>query len=248
MLRDTEKGLRYLQKTETGDRVVKDKTAQSALLGLAGLYRQPGLDYPVLPLLGAGYFNFDFHGRKIQMTALLGGVINLFSFSDPHLLGKRLDATLQVVTFAVNVTDQLFVEGTKRPESNVDARTQSVTGSLGAPLGSFMRIKATYELQYDNYSRDADTDTFVVPSDTLIQSPGVAWEFNRSAWTITAAGQRSLRNHWKAWGDEGPATDPRILADFPSSPCNSPGSCLDEFDPKQKTYDRSKNRVPLGLW
>ncbi len=237
MLRDTDMGLRYLQKTDAGERVVKEGTARSALLGLAGLYRQPGLDYPLLPLLGAGYFNFDFRGRKIQMTALLGGVVNLFSFADPHVLGKRVDATVQVVTFAVNLTDQLFIEGTKRPKSNVDVRSQYITGSLGLPLGSFVRLKATYDLEYDNYSRDADTDTFVVPSDTLVQAPGIAWEFNRSAWTVTATGQRSYRARWKAWGDKGAAVDPRILADFPSSPCDSPGSCLDEFDPEQKTYD-----------
>src|SRR2546427_1962499 len=139
------------------------------------------------------------------MTALLGGVVNLFSFSDPHVLGKHLDATVQVVTFAVNITDQLFVGGVKRPESNVDIRSQSVTGSLGLPMGSFMRLKGTYDLEYNNYSRDPERKTFIIPSDTLVQLPGVAWEFNRSAWTTTAAAQRGYRSHWEQWGDLGPA-------------------------------------------
>ncbi len=223
MLRDTNKGLRYLERTETGGRVVTDHTRKSALLGLAGLYRQPGIAYPVLPLLGAGYFNFDVGGRNIQTNALIGGVVNLFSMSDPHVFGKKVDATVQVVGLAVNITDQLYVQGRKVPESNVDARTQSLSGSLGAPLGNFLRVKATYHLDYVNYSRDRDTEGFVVPSDTFIRSPGIEWEFNRAAWTVTAAGQASSRGRWKQWGD----------ADVP---CPSPGSCLADFNPDQKSF------------
>jgi hypothetical protein len=224
MLRDTREGLRYLERAEGGERVVKERTRKSALLGLAGLYRQPGLDYPVLPLLGAGYFNYDMGGRNVQTTALLGGVINLVSFTNPHLFGKRLDATAQVVSLAVNLTDRLFVQGEELAKSNVDTRYQSLSGALGASLGSFMRLKATYALDYANYSRDADTETFVVPRDTFIQSPGVQWEFNRAAWSVVASGQKNFRSRWEPWGDETP-------------PCPSPGSCLADFDPGQKTYE-----------
>jgi len=223
MLRDTDKGLRYLERTESGERVVKAGTKKSALLGLAGLYRQPGLDYPVLPLAGAGYFNFDVGGRNTQVTAFIGGVINLFSLTDPHVFGKKLDATARVVSVAVNITDQLFVQGKELPESNVDTRFQSLSGALGAPLGNFMRLKATYSLDYANYSQDKDTSSFVVPSDTFIQSPGLAWEFNRAAWTLAAAAQKSYRSKWEPWGDE-------------TLPCPSPGSCLADFGARQKDY------------
>src|SRR5262249_40415995 len=156
---------------------------------------------------------------------------------------KRIDASAQLTTIAVNITDQLYVEGRKRPDSNVDTRSQSLTGSLGRPLGEFVRVKATYELDFDNHSRDKDTETFQVPSDTLTQSPGLDLEFHRSGWSLGAAGQHSLRNRWEPWGDEGPATDPRIIADFPTSPCDSPGSCLQDFDPDRKTYDRYEAAV-----
>ncbi len=223
MLRDTDQGLKYLERTPGGDRIVRDRTRKSALLGLAGLYRQPGIEYPVLPLAGVGYFNFDVGGRNVQTNALIGGVINLFSMTDPHVFGKKLDATVQVVGLAVNITDQLYVEGRKIPESNVDVRTQSLSGGLGTPLGNFMRVKLTYNLKYANYSRDRDTEGFIVPSDTLIQSPGLEWEFNRAAWTVTAAGEKSFRNHWKPWGDS-------------DAVCPSLGSCLADFDPDQKDY------------
>jgi hypothetical protein len=106
----------------------------------------------------------------------------------------------------------------------VDVRQQTISGALGAPLGSFMRVKATYDLGYSNHSRDSDTESFQVPSDTFVQSPGVAWEFNRAAWTLGAAAQRSYRSKWDPWGDT-------------TLPCPSPGSCLADFEPDQKTYD-----------
>jgi hypothetical protein len=224
MLRDTDKGLRYLERTEGGERVVREGTRKSAILGLAGIYRQPGLDFPVLPLAGVGYFNFDVGGRKTQLTAVIAGVINLVSFTDPHVFDKKLDATVQVVALAVNITDQLFVQGRALSDSNVDVRSQSVSGALGAPLGNFMRLKATYDLGYSNHSRDKDTQSFVVPSDTFIQSPGLTWEFNRAAWTVSASAQKSYRSKWDPWGDE-------------TLPCASPGSCLADFDPGQKRFE-----------
>lgn len=237
ILRDTERGLRYLERTDDGDRVVRDSFRRSALLGLAGLYRQSGLEYPVVPLAGVGYFNFNFRDRDTQMTALLGGIVNLFSVTDPAFIGKRIDGSLQVVTLAVDVTDQLYILGEEREESNIDIRSQNLSASLGVPLGNFVRFKATYGVQYENFSLDEDTDTFVTPADTLVHLPGISWEFNRAAWTVSAAAERGIRSRWDPWGD---ATAPtaQTLVEFPATACDSPGSCLTEFDPNQEDFDR----------
>jgi hypothetical protein len=238
MLRDTDQGLRYLQRTEGGERQVKEETDRSVLLGLAGLYRQTGLDYPVLPAVGLEYFNFKFRGRDVQLNALVGGIVNLITLTDPSVGGKRLDATVEMLTFLPSVTDRLFVQGEEREESNVDARSQRLSGSVGLPLGNFFRVKATYDLEPSVFGRDDDTDdTFRLPSDTLTHSGALEWEFHRSAWTVTASGRRSRRGSWESWGDSSPPS-PEIVADFPSSPCDSPGSCLVEFNDDQKTFDR----------
>jgi hypothetical protein len=239
MLRDTDRGLRYLEPIgEGGERQVRPTLRKSAILGLAGLYRQSGLDYPVVPLAGAGYFNFNARGRDMQVTALLGGIVNLFSVSDPAFLGKKVDGSVQVVTLAINVTDQLYIRGEEREKSNIDVRSQSLSAGIGVPLGNFVRLRASWGVEYENYSLDEDTDTFVTPSDTLVQTPGLSLEFNRAAWTVSASAERGIRNRWDPWGDIGPATDPEIIANFPSAACDSPGSCLDEFDPEHEDFDR----------
>jgi hypothetical protein len=237
ILRDTKEGLKYLARTETGERVLAEPP-QAVWLGLAGLYRQTGLDYPVVPLAGAGYFNFDVKEKDLQTTALLGGAVNLVSLAKPNLFGKRLDANAQLVAVAFSLTDQLYLRGEEREESHVDARTQDLSFSLGVPLGNFWRARATYGLEYVDYGRDDDTDSFVVPTDTLIQTPGVWVEFNRDAWTASASAEHGIRNDWKPWGDTTVPASPEIAAQFPSSPCDSPGSCLSEFDPEQKDFDR----------
>jgi hypothetical protein len=236
ILRDTEKGFRYLEKDKTGARVVKDDTTNSTLFWLAGIFKQPGFDH-IVPLAGVDYFTYGFRDGDLQMNAFLAGAFNTFTLTNPEVLDSRMDATVEVLTLLPNVTDRYLLLGNERSESNVDTRTQSLSGSLGHPLGSFFRMKATYEVEYVNYSRDEDTDSFVIPTDTLVHSGRVEGEFNRAGWTATASARRSHRASWDPWGDLPPAS-PEILAAFPGSACDSPGSCLADFDPDQDTYDR----------
>jgi hypothetical protein len=240
MLRDTDQGLRYLDPTPEGGREVRQSTRQSALLAFGGLFRQSGLEYPVLPLAGAAYFDFNVNDRPTQTTMLLGGVVNLFNLSDPDFLGTRLDGSVQGLLFLVDVTDQPYILGNEVESSRADIRSQYLTLGLGVPIGNFFRIKGTYELSYANASRDDATDTFEVPADTFIHAPGLSFEFNRDRWSVTAAGRYARRGDWTPWGDttplSDPSTDPEIAAAFPSSPCATPGSCLAEFDPDQRSY------------
>jgi hypothetical protein len=237
MLRDTDRGLKYLERTPEGGRRVQEGETHRALLGLAGLYRQTGLDYPVLPLAGVEYFNFKLAGRDAQINALLGGLVNVVTLTDPKVAGTRIDASGELLSFLPRITDRLYVEGDERKRSDVRSRAQSFSGSLGAPLGNFLRLKGLVELEYDDFAAGADTDpAFVVPVDTSVRSGGIEWEFNRSAWTVTASGRRSVRGTWNPWGDTSPPS-PETAAAFPSSPCDSPGSCLVDFESSQRRFD-----------
>src|SRR5207245_7655910 len=112
-----------------------------------------------------------------------------------------------------------------------------VSGSLGTHIGNFFRVKGTYDLEYGDYGRNDKTNTFLLPSDTFIHSFIAEGEFDRAAWTVSASAQRSSRSTWKPWGDFSPASA-ATLAAFPGIPCDSPGSCLAQFDPAQKDYVR----------
>src|SRR5262249_40771123 len=59
MLRDTDKGFRYLEKDEkTGERTVKESMDKSQLFGLGGVFYDSSRSYP-LPLAGVNYFDYD---------------------------------------------------------------------------------------------------------------------------------------------------------------------------------------------
>jgi hypothetical protein len=237
VLRETDAGLKYTQRTDTGERVAKEARS-SILLGVAGLFHQSGLGFPVLPLAGANYLNYKVRGGDTQLNTFIAGAFNTFTMTNPRTFGRKIDSTVEVLALAFKVSDQLYVRGDKKEKSNVDTGFQSVSGSLGASLGNFFKIKGTYTLDYDVYARDDKTDpSFAVPSDTLVHSGTVEAEFNRSAWTLSASAQRSWRGTWKQWGDRTPAS-PETLAEFPGSPCDAVGSCFDTFDADQRSYDQ----------
>jgi len=241
MLRDTDQGLRYLEKTGDGGRRVDPETRDSTLFALFGVYNQQGLDYPI-PLAGVNYFDYRVKGRDLQINAFLAGLVNTFTLTNPRVFDRRIDATVEALLFIPNIADRYTLDGEERPQSYVDERRQSLSGSLGTALGNFFKIKATYWLEFANYSLDDDTSTFVVPSDTVIHSLGLEGEFNRRTWSIQADGHRSLRATWKPWGDI-TAPSARTLAVVPGAACDSPGSCLVDFDPGQDTFDRYQVRV-----
>ncbi|MDP3937905.1 MAG: sigma-E factor regulatory protein RseB domain-containing protein, partial [Deltaproteobacteria bacterium] len=229
ILRDTEKGFRYLDKSDSGERVVRDATTQSTLFGVAGIFSQPGFDFPV-PLVGVNYFSYGFKGREMQVNAFVAGALNTFTLTNPRTFGKRIDTTVEVLSLLPNITDRPLVGDEKRDGSNIDVRTQSLSASLGLPLGNFFRLKATYGVEYANHSRDKETDpAFLVPVDTFIHSGWLEGEFNRSGWTVSASAESARRASWEPWGD---ATAPSAgtLAVVPAAACDTPGSCLADYE------------------
>ena len=234
MLRDTKEGLRYLEPGAGGTRTLASGPTRKTLFALGGIAWQPGFDYPV-PLAGVNYFNYNVRGKQAQINAFLAGAINVITATDPHLFGP-FDGTVEALLFAIGLNDNYYVAGDERPESAVDLRPQDVSAWLGLPLGSFFRVSLGYDYRYERYNRDSETDHFVVPSDTSVTGVDLQGEFNRAGWTVTATGGARRRSSWDPWGDETPASL-ATQAEFPQSACDTPGSCLAEFDPDQKSFE-----------
>jgi len=233
ILRDTEDGLRYLEPSGDGTRTLATRPTRKTLFAIAGIAWQPGFDYPV-PLIGVDYFNYNVRGSEAQINAFIAGAVNSITLTDPRLFGP-FDGTVEAFLVAVELTDNYYVGGDERQASAVDVRPQDIAAWLGLPIGSFFRVRGGYDYLYQRYNRDDETDTFVVPSDTSVGIIQLQGEFNRDGWTVTATGGRGERSRWEAWGDETPPSAD-TLATFPGSACDSPGSCLVEFDPDQKSF------------
>lgn len=215
MVRDTERGLRYLVKEEgSEERVVQEGFDTSRLFALGGVFYDDALDYP-LPLAGVNYFDFDFKGTGNQLNAFFGGALLTVNYADPRLAGSKWDLGGDVFGFFVPLTDQVYRDGEEEPDEEVERRTANVSLNVGRPLGNFVKLGAEYELTWIGFGRSDDTaDAFEPPSDHLRHSFQLNGRFARSGYSLGFSGSYNTRSEWEPWG-------------FPGNP---------EFDPEHEDY------------
>ncbi|HMC81895.1 MAG TPA: hypothetical protein VKL61_01525 [Candidatus Polarisedimenticolia bacterium] len=223
ILRDTPQGFRYLDRTESGERVVRESPTRSTTLGLAGVFYEKDLDFPI-PLAGINRFDFNFRNTGAQTNLFFAGALIQASIQNPHLFGTRLDAGASLFGIAFSGTDKFYRGEEKLETAEVRTRTQTFSINIGHPLGNFFKVKATGALDFAQYGRgDATASSFRVPDDTTETSLRVEGEFNRSGYTMQAEAGRSRRSRWSPWGDPDPASQ-------------AVGTRLSDFDPKERTY------------
>ncbi len=203
MVRDTDKGLRYLVKNEQGERVVKEGFSVSKLFGAAGLFYDDSLSYP-LPLAGINYFSFDFKGTGQQVNLFYGGVLLIGNVAQPRVFGSRFDAGAQVFALAVPFTDTLYRNGKEIKDEAVKQLPANVGFRLGHPIGNFVKVSGEYQILYFHYgSADTTGKGFVLPSSNYTHSLSLETSYARSGYRLSASGSYNLRSQWDAWGFPG---------------------------------------------
>ncbi len=200
MLRDTDHGLRYLQREPDGSRSLKESLDSSQFFIAAGLYKDNSLD-TVVPLGGVNYFNYDVGHKNIQTNVFFAGVLLLGTLTDPAVLGTRLDATAEVTGFALKRDDRIYVGAQEIEAETVQYRSQNVSARLGLPAGPFVKLSLIGDLTFLTYDRaDATDPAFVLPRDHRVLTGTVQWEFNRKGYGVTLFGAASRRSSWAPWG------------------------------------------------
>ncbi len=213
MLRDTERGFRYLERTEEGSRVVKETEDTSQLFAAVGAFKDGSQDN-VLPLAGVNYFNYDWKNKNIQVNALFAGVLGFFTASKPDLFGGKIDLTLDAGLVGIKGDDKVFVGDDELEVERIERRTQSVSLRLGVPIGEFVKLNVIGGMRVRDYFESDESDDllndfnaanlqqvrFVLPQDHLEWSGSVDVTFNRKGYTLGASGGWFSRSDWEAWG------------------------------------------------
>jgi hypothetical protein len=225
MLRDTDKGFRYLDRDKSGERVLREGETKRTILGAAGVFYEQDLDYP-LPLAGVDYFDFNFLNSGSQVNVFFAGALLQASIQDPRLFGSRLDAGASLLGIAFTSNDNFYLGDQKLEQEEVRERTQSASVNLGIPLGNFFKLKLLGFWDYQEFSAGKNTETFQVPVDTSETGYGLQGEFDRWGITVQADMEKYRRDHWEPWGDEDPASV-------------AVGTRLIDFDPGQRSYTTS---------
>ncbi|HUO84177.1 MAG TPA: hypothetical protein VM534_03595, partial [Thermoanaerobaculia bacterium] len=137
MVRETDQGLRYLERTEDGTRVVKEGFDTASLFLLGGVHHDPGLEFPVVPLGGIDYFNFDLGGRGLQTNVFFAGVIVAANLTDPSVLGTRTNAGVDLFGIAIPFENAMYRDGEEIEGEAIKTLPASLTFRAGHPLFGF---------------------------------------------------------------------------------------------------------------
>jgi hypothetical protein len=199
MVRDTDKGLRYLVKDESGERVVKEGFDRDKIFFGGGVFYDDALDYP-LPLAGVNYLSFDFKGTGNQLNVFFAGALLTANFAQPRLFGSRFDVGASAFGLAVPITDTLYRDRQVKQE-DVKLRTGNFGLKIGRPLGNFVKLGLEYQALLFKYDRNDDTaKDFVVPDSNVTHSVELTGSFSRGGYGFRASGSYNLRSSWDFWG------------------------------------------------
>ena len=213
IVRETSAGMRYLEKGNNGQRVVKEgfDTARTFMLG--GVHHDAGLDFPVLPLGGIDYFNFDWQHRGIQTNVFFAGVVLAANATNPNVGNTRTNVGADVFAIAVPTTNSMYRGGIEQTGEAVKSLPTNLTLRAGHPFLGFGKVDVSLGVGHITYQRADDTAPgFSVPSDTFEITPSIDAQYSRGGYTLSGFYDYTTRTAWKPWG------------------------ILSEFNPNQKTY------------
>jgi hypothetical protein len=201
MVRDTERGLRYLVHQEgAGERVVKEGFDTSKWFLVGGVFHDDALDFP-LPLGGINYLDLDFRGTGAQLNGFFAGALLTVNLAHPRVAGSRFDAGVDLFAIAVPLADTVYRDGEEVEAEEVEARPASVALKVGRPLGSFTKLSAEYRLSSRDFSRSDETaESFVLPSDHLEHTLRLGGRYARFGYSLGLNAGYSRRSEWEPWG------------------------------------------------
>jgi hypothetical protein len=202
MIRDTDRGLRYLvpDPANPAARVVEERVSRKSTFGLLGGFYDASLDYPI-PLVGLQHFNFDLWQKGKQLSVFFGGALLTVNYTDPSLGGSRFDLGADLFGAAIPFGDVSYKDGKEVSGEKIKHLPAIVQVNVGRPLGPWLKASLGIVSKWDNYQRDEDTaPAFVTPVDTFTNGAALKLVANFSGFNVTADVEHDRRVDWPFWG------------------------------------------------
>ncbi|MGZ7030353.1 MAG: hypothetical protein ACXVIJ_00150, partial [Thermoanaerobaculia bacterium] len=172
-----------------------------------------GLQYPVVPLGGIDYFNFDTMHSGIQTNVFFAGVIISANATNPNVANTRTNVGVDFFGIAIPTSNSIFRNGVEQKGEAVKSLPVNLSVRAGHPFAQFGKIDVSFSVDHLTYQRDQDTAPgFAVPADTFELSPSIEMQYARWGYTVTGSYDYNRRTSWTPWGN------------------------LAEYNPNQKTY------------
>ena len=202
MVRETDEGLRYLEKRGEGERVVKEGFDTSQTFMLGGVHHDAGLTYPVVPLGGVDYFNFNLFNRGIQTNVFFAGVMVAANATHPNVANTRTNLGADFFGIAIPTENTMWRDGEEHPEEGVKQLPVVLTLRAGRPVLNFGKIDVSFTAAYLAYSAGDDAAaSFVPPSSTFLFGPSISTKYARRGYAASAFYDYTARANWEPWGN-----------------------------------------------
>jgi hypothetical protein len=202
MVRETDAGLRYLEKDASGQRVVKEGMDTARVFLIGGLHRDAGLEFGVIPLGGLDYFNYNLWGRGLQTNIFFAGVFVAANLTNPSYRGSRTNLGADFFGIALPFDNTSYRDGRKIEEEAVRTLPFNLNLRAGRPAFGFGKVDAQLGLSYISYQQAETTaDDFSIPVNTFEIRPGVDLRYDRWGYSFRAGYEHGIRTDWQPWGD-----------------------------------------------
>ena len=203
MVRDTEEGIRYLEKTKEGGRRPAPKAKSSQLFGLAGLIVDASYDTP-LALLGVYYVDLDANRAGDQTQIVFGGILLAGSFSRMDLFGTKLEAGADVFGIAIRSNNTVWVDGQKSDAETVKTRSFEANLNLAYPIVPHLKVAVTVGGGHRDFGEASTTAPgFVIPSDHWLCRLEGRLTFDAGGYNLSGSYSWNRRSRWEPWGYPG---------------------------------------------
>lgn len=202
MVRETKAGLRYLEKRGNGERVVQEGFNTSRTFLLGGIHHDEGLQFPVVPLGGIDYFNFNLADKGIQANVFFAGVIVAANATNPNVGNTRTNVGADFFGIAIPTENSIFRNGVEQKGEAVKTLPTNLTLRVGHPVLQFGKVDLSLGISHTTYQRSEDTASgFEVPADGFEIGPSLEAQYSRWGYTLTGFYDWRTRSSWRPWGN-----------------------------------------------
>jgi hypothetical protein len=144
---------------------------------------------------------------------LFAGVLAAGNIQRPKLGSTPFDANIDFFGIAVPSSDRVYSQNGERTGERLLTWPLSTGVNIGWQYTPFQKVTAQYQFRFDGFVRDTTTaETFNVPSSTVTNGIGAAWEYRRGGYSLVLNGARFHRATWQDWGPSGAADAPEPVS------------------------------------
>jgi hypothetical protein len=197
MYRDTDQGLRSLQKKDD-ERVLVETDAKRVRALIAGAMYGGTFNFPI-PFLGISIADFDFHHTGAQLSTFFAGPILVSDLSKQYRPKFRL--ALDLSLNGLPGENRIYSNNTQLTQGDVWTWEQTAGLRASWQATTHLSVTASNYFAYDNFLRTSDADEeYELPRNGLNVLPGVEIKYNRRGYVFDAQGTRGQRIDWRPFG------------------------------------------------